>query len=327
MKNEKLVFARLICCIGGIAQTTITTTSQIGYTAPLIIASSSTGTTVPVSTTGAGVTWNCSNLMQEPGTPVINYTVSSPAGTMFASDYPSSNWYFTDPALSSVIGHHYYSLNADSMVLWGEHVPGNSYEIYDNPEMELPLPFAYNSTVVNTYSKTNYYSNGTISSYQTGTNTITYDSYGTLILPAGTFSNVARITNVRTNSLGSTTTSYHWYLATTGEKLLEYETNGGIKVVYNNSAPTGVGDNIAESNPIKIYPNPASGKFIVNLADFETGYNNHLKISDFTGKEVRNVFISAYTTEVDCSDLPPGIYFYHFTNINRRLKTGKLILN
>jgi hypothetical protein len=327
MKKQLLSFSTLIVTTISIAQTTITSTSQIGYTAPLIIVSAATATTVPISTSGAGVTWNCANLQQETGTPIVNFTVSSPTGTPYANDYPNANWYFTDPGLSSIVGHHYYSLTADSLVLWGEHTPGNSYEIYSNPEMELRLPFAYNTTVVNSYNKTNYYSNGSVSSYQTGTNTITYDSYGTLVLPNGTFNNVARIQNVRTNSLGPTTTSYQWYLAPSGEKLMEYETNGGIKVLYNNSIPSGISNDNFQNVSVSIFPNPSAGDFTFKIITKESVVGNELIISDITGKQMKSFRIQSAESKIDCADLAKGIYLYHLKNNNGIFKTGRFILN
>lgn len=220
------------------AQTTITTTSQIGYVGPLAVANAATAATVPYGTLGTGVTWDCSNLMVDALYPIINFSVLSPAGTMYAADYPTSNWYFTDPAIANLFGHHYYIMSNDSLVLLGEHTPGNSYEIYDDPELDLIFPMAYSQTVNNTYSKTNYLANGNVSSYQTGDITLTYEGNGTLILPTATYTDVAKLKSVRTNSLGPTTTSYLWVNATTGERLMMVDNVGTNNVVFKSDAPT-----------------------------------------------------------------------------------------
>ncbi len=166
-----------------VAQPILTGTSPIGYVAPLAVVSAATLPLVPIATNGANVTWDASGLLKDAGIPIINYTVSSPAGTPYATDYPVANWHFTDPALVALIGNTYYQLTADSFVLWGAHIAGSPYEINDNPEMDLVFPFTYNQVAVNTYSKTNYTAANAVSSYQTGDVTLTYDGYGTLILP------------------------------------------------------------------------------------------------------------------------------------------------
>lgn len=327
MKKQLPLLFGFISCFAINAQTTINTTSQIGYSAPLMIASSATASTVDITIIGASVTWNSSNLMQENGTPTVNFSVSVPSGTAFASDYPNANWYWTDPALSSVVGHHYYTLTADSLAMWGIHTTGQNYEIYDNPEMELKLPFSFNDNYVNTYSKTNYYANGSVSSYNTGTNTLTYDAYGTLILPNGTFNNVARIKNVRTNSLGPTTTSYDWYLISTGELLLNYETNGGLQVVYNNSVPSGIDDVNANNFSVIVSPNPFTTSSTLKINSSEILKNAEVKIYDVPGKEVKSIPVNSNEIIINRKGLENGIYFYSLINNQTIVKTGKLVVN
>jgi len=206
----------------------------------LAIADAATTATVPIGTAGNGVTWDCSNLVAQVGMPLVTFTVMSPAGTLYASDYPTANWYFTDPVLSAQFGHHYYIMTPDSLVLLGEHAPGNPYEIYDNPELDMAFPMAFNQTVINTYSKTSYNAGGSVSSSQTGDITLTYEGNGTLKLPNATYTDVAKLKSVRTNSIGPTTTSYLWVQAATGERLLNYNGNGTPSAVYKFSAPAGV---------------------------------------------------------------------------------------
>lgn len=181
-------------------------------------------------------------LTQEAGTPLINFTVMSPAGTLYAADYPGANWYFTDPAQSALFGHHYYIMTPDSLVTLGEHTTGSPYEIYDDPQLDMAFPMAYNQTVVNSYSKTSYNAGGGVTSSQTGTITLTYEGNGTLVLPSATYTDVAKLKSVRTNSIGPTTTSYLWVKATTGERLLMYNGNGSTQGVHKAGAPASVSD-------------------------------------------------------------------------------------
>ncbi|MBK8329007.1 MAG: hypothetical protein IPL09_05975 [Bacteroidetes bacterium] len=79
---KKILFALSLCLsFNAFAQPVLNNTSQIGYVAPIAVASVATGTLVPVATAGANVTWSCVGLVKDAGYPIINYTVSSPAGT------------------------------------------------------------------------------------------------------------------------------------------------------------------------------------------------------------------------------------------------------
>ncbi len=263
---KKIIFAcSFFLALKTAAQPVLTNTSQIGYVAPVAVASAATVPLVPIATTGANVTWDCSGLLKEAAVPIINYTVSAPAGTLYAADYPGANWHFTDPAFVAIIGHTYYNLSIDSFVLWGRHVTGNAYEIYDNPEMDLKFPFGYSQSVNNTYSKTNYNAAGGISSYQTGDVTLTYDGYGTLILPNGTYTDVVRVKKVRTNNLGPTLNSYFWYNSTNGERLLFYEEKDGAgpNVVFNTNVVNSVSV-INNDNKITIGNNVDDHKVVIS---------------------------------------------------------------
>lgn len=309
-----------IVSIHSYAQTSLTNTSQIGFVSQIMIADAATAATVPIGTTGTGLLWDCSNLIKDASTPVINFTISSPAGTVYAADYPNANWYSSDPVLSAVVGHNYYTLNTDSFVSWGHHIAGNSYEIYDDPEAELVFPLAYNQTKTNTYSKTNYNSNGSVSSYQTGLITMTYEGNGTLKLPAGTFNDVAKVKRVRTNSLGATTTSYVWFWAATGEQLLYYDALSNNQVIYKYGAPTSIINAQIENQQctfdmygrISIHASQPITQITVLSIDGKKVYtNNEMHPTDysFTLPELNN-----------------GIYFVNYVT-NKQVHTQKIIVN
>lgn len=226
MKKILLFASALFFCPLLFAQANITTISQVGDVTHFNVANAASSATVPSTTSGASATWNCAGLVPESGFPTINYTISNGSGTAYIADYPSSNYHATDPALSTVIGHTYYTLTADSLVMLGWHKAGDPYEIYDNPEIELKFPMTFNEVVVNTYSKNNYDGSGTFTSYQTGTNTISYEGFGTLILPIGSIPNVAKVKNVRTNSLGPTTTFYLWIHVPSGKRVMMVQDDG-----------------------------------------------------------------------------------------------------
>jgi hypothetical protein len=171
------------------AQTTITGTSPIGYTVKLSIADAATARTAPFGTTGANVVWDCRNLISS--TSGIDLRVDTPSGRPFANQFPSSNWNLNGSLGGTIIYNEYFVLNAENLLLLGGHTPNSYYEIYENPQLDMKFPFSYEDSQVDAYSKTKYNADGSVSSSQVGTVTISYVGYGTLILPIGTFTNVA----------------------------------------------------------------------------------------------------------------------------------------
>lgn len=284
------------------AQANIQNTMQIGYAMPIQIASTATAATVPIGTSGNGVTWDCSNLVQEVGTPTINFNVVSTAGTPYVSDYPSANWCFTDPALAAQVGYSYHQLTTDSFMFWGAHKSASAYEIYDNPEVVLVFPFAYNQSVTNSYSKTNYTAAGGVSSYQTGDITITYEGFGTLMLPGATYTSVAKVKSVRTNSLGPTTTSYMWYNTSNGERLLTYDGVSGNQVIYRSGTPMSV-NTISSKNTIECQ-NHASNLVIKSMSKLE-----RVQLVNVTGQVVySNSAVAQNDLIIGTQEFPRGIY-------------------
>ncbi len=287
------------------AQTTIIGTSPIGYSVGLAIASPATATNVPIGTIGNGVTWNCSSL-QIGTNPIVSLNVSSPISKPYQSDYPLANWHLGVTYLTSTLTNEFYNLNADTLVKYGDHVSGSSYEIYSNPEASLKFPFSFGNVYNETYAKTNYNSSGMVTSNQTGSVTLTYDGFGTLILPCGTFNNVARIKKDRTNSLGPTTSSYLWLTVPNGEQLLHYETNGGIKVNYvNNITTTSIQKNNLQNTDALIYPTITS-----NSVNIISKHNlNYYKIYNQLGEIVEQEKIGNKTNFILDLNLQHGLYF------------------
>jgi len=78
------------------------------------------------------------------------------------------------------------------------------------------------------------------------------------------------------------------------------------------------------SEAVKIYPNPTSNNFIVEL---QNGHNyHHLQITDMAGKEILQSNIEAFTTQtqVNIKNLSPGMYIVRLTGTTFN-KTQKLV--
>jgi hypothetical protein len=320
MKKQLLALSVFACALHSQAQQTITGTTAVGYSVTFAAATPATASTVPVSTTGANVTWNCSGLAT--ANQVFTLNISNPSNQPYFSDYPSSNWNLNASVSTMTLVNDFFILTADSLVKLGGHVAGNSYEIYNNPQLEFKFPFNFNDVVINTYAKTSYNANGSVSSTQTGSVTLSYEGYGTLILPVGTFTNVAMLKRVRTNSIGPTTTSYSWVMYPSGERLLEYDTNGSIKANYIYSlSPNGIAElSLADNN--LLYPSISNGLFTVKT---KGGFNS-LEVTDSYGKIIKSL---SKTSEenVAVEIAGSGIYFVRVVNSDNSVKVKKVIVN
>ncbi len=268
------------------------------------IADSATIATIPTALTGPGVTWDCSNLLKKPGTPDIEIGNWPPAGTPYATDYPFATMALTDPPNDSFTGYGYHSIDSlgDSLVFWGNRKPGAAYAIYDDPELVLPFPFSYNQTVTNSYSLTNYDAQGNSLSSQTGTVTLSYEAYGTLKLPAGTYLEVAKVKRIRTNSLGPTTTSYVWYQLGTGLVLLSYNAVNNNEVIYKRDAVASV-RNFEEAEKITCATEASTvhlkSEFILKNID----------IQNLTGQKVFSLTNpNQYHVSINLQNLTTGTY-------------------
>jgi hypothetical protein len=86
----------------------------------------------------------------------------------------------------------------------------------------------------------------------------------------------------------------------------------------------GVEDNISEDVKILVYPNPSNT--IVNFELSETSKSAELFLFDVTGKKVLVQKMNSYSTQIDVSGYPKGIYFYQLIHHKERF-SGKLVIN
>lgn len=252
---------------------------------------------------GNGVTWNASGLTRETGTPQINMIYESPSKTPHGSLYPKSNYSRYDPALTSVLSYGYFNFSSDSIVKVGDYSPSTEHEIYTNPDKLMIFPFAFGQSFTDSYAKTNYSNATNISSYQTGTRTTNFAGFGTLVLPQGSFSNVALIAELRTNSLGPNSPTFTWYDISNGKQLLMYhENNGSVTIAYNIDAPTSIDKIDYSNNNIELYPNPATSTLNItcNLSIEKAEIYNLAGMLQSTNMINKSIDISA---------LGAGIYF------------------
>lgn len=264
--------------------------------------------------TGNGVTWNAASLTPANASPVINMGYYNPSTTPYAALYPTSNYSRYDPALTSVIEYLFLHVSADSVVEFGTYAPSTAHEIYQDPDKRLIFPFAYGQTFTDNYAKTNYSNATTISSFQTGTRTVTFNGFGTLILPQGSFSNVALISELRTNSLGPNSDVYTWIDITNGKTLMMYSSNNGnITAVYSNDLPSSIAESNAQSVSLLVFPNPCHSNLRIKLSEQPHGEAVY-EIYSGLGTLLMNGKLSSNQHEINIEALETGLYFIKATS-------------
>lgn len=156
------------------------------------------------------------------------------------------------------------------------------------------MPLHYGDNYIDTYDST---ATGQASSNNT------YDAYGTLTTPYGTYSNVIRIKQV-----GATTTAYSWANSNPYFPLMVIRvdnTSGNVNsiTIFQNTT-LGMNENELD-NSIKIYPNPT--KNLVNVA----GQNpiKTIQLVDINGRVLMTKIVNELQTNFSVSDYANGIYF------------------
>jgi len=94
---------------------------------------------------------------------------------------------------------------------------------------------------------------------------------------------------------------------------------GGIILKTSNGGITGVNDQIWTSNSLKIYPNPAEEKIIIEPTESGSNMNGTISIYGMTGQELIKQQAHGSNLVLNVSSLPQGVYFIRLTGSN---KTG-----
>jgi len=93
------------------------------------------------------------------------------------------------------------------------------------------------------------------------------------------------------------------------------------------SCPAGVNELHAESEKVKVYPNPNNGQFFINSSSLP-GTKQSLQVYSMLGQKIFTQYILPNTqNSVDLSSQPAGIYLYRITSEKGELVgSGKLVI-
>lgn len=312
MKIKISIFSAIVMSIHCLNAQTITSANfatNLTATSNIVVDNTSSFNVGLTSITGNGVTWDASALTINGAYPVIHLSYFDPTTTPNGALFPTANYVNYDPALTAVVSYEYSHINTDSMVSVGTYSPNTAHEIFQDPDKFMVFPFSLTNTFVDSYAKTNYSDATTISSYQSGTRTVSYVGYGNLILPQGTFSNVALISELRTNNLGPDSYVYTWYDVSNGKSLLRYSSNSGSILVAHSQDPVASINDISIPTTILLFPNPASTTFNISSSDAINSFE--LALYDMTGKKViaENQLNGDSVIEFSLANINPGVYF------------------
>ena len=317
MKNVTLITAGFIILnFAAFSQPVLTVSNSVfnfGETSTSYLADT---TGVQQGASGAGQTWNFSNLSIGTSSTTTNYV--DPSGTPYSSNFPAS----TLAALSGN-DYTYYQLSGNDYLLIGL-ANSSLIMVYSDPTKFLNFPFSYNSNITDNCAST--YTISSITYNMTGTTTTTADGYGNLVLPSGTY-NTLRIKFVQNATSTSTsvtmttnTISYFWYDGVHKNALLNitYTENTVMGTTTKNKVVSVLAD-VAALNDfntddvnLNIFPNPAKDAANI-IYSLDEKSDVSFSVYNSTGQNVlsfpeRKLQAGNYTESINVNGLPKGIY-------------------
>ncbi len=289
--------------------------------------------------TGAGVTWDYSNLAMTDNSGSVLDTIIYRADSPFSADYPDADYHdlFNDGVQS------FFTNFEDSTVVYGFVFQSFGTEIvikYDSdPLVSLKYPMnqgdSYTDDIEGTselpiFGSVNF----------SGNATITADGSGTLILGSNTYNNVIRVKTVENLSgsfgLGSidvVRSSYQYYSSAVSnfpifihgeiDSEITGVGNSNLKIVFSKDMLGGFVSNeeMEIPNTFSVYPNPANN----NITVLTNGNASEITILNALGQEVFS--FSKPNTEqiIDISSLEKGLYIVQVKSGNT-IETTKLVV-
>lgn len=258
---------------------------------------------------GANVTWDYSSLVC---TVAGKATYVDPATTPYTATYPSANKAIKIEIPTGTI-YEYDIVSASKWEMLANNVTATTGQNYTpNPKTMMPFPFHYNDVVTDTYQEL---------ASGTGSVTMTYDGYGTLITPYGTYNNVVRM---KRDFGGPTDYYYDYYISSPYLQLVVSFDANVSKYTVVKTGTTGVSSISGNKTTVLAYPNPFSSTTTVSVNTTENLSNATLVLTDMTGKAVKEVPANTREITVDRAGLNAGLYFYSVYNNGVCLAKGKI---
>jgi type IX secretion system substrate protein len=326
-----LVTLMLFYCNAG-AQTTLTAATSNPIIGDVFYNHLCSITGVSVGDTGSGVLWNFGTLVDsvQDTTNVVlcastPYWDSLPVCSFAEVRMPDSQY-------------NYYQASPGSLTLAGEHFPltmaGVGYVYLIRPDEFLKYPATYKSSWDDTCLYW-YYTSFASSHIRLDISNV-IDGYGTLITPAGTYSNVLRVHTINFVTDSNYTHGlavfhhrldyYWWYTPDFHFPLLIVTTEndsatGAIidfsMVEYSNNLPTTEVSAITNAKAsVDVFPNPSNDIIFISGIN-ENLENARISLFDMTGREMVTKTKSNENSgqvAMDLSTVPVGSYYLRIQN-------------
>jgi len=261
-----------------------------------------------VGQSGPNRIWNFSNI--EDGI-LLGWQNAIPvAGSPYAAEFPLANYCYTmDSAFSETMQYFYSRVTSSAYEVYSYAYGGEVGEgFHQNPRTLVTFPYTYSTVINDTFQ----------SPGQPAVSiTTTYDAYGTLIMPFGTFTNV-----VRQKVIEDGLTNYVWYNVNPFYPILQTALEEDALGYIINHTALGIDDQTANKTLVA-YPNPTRDEFRIALPDGFSGAAN-LNITDLSGKMLLSTPFDSSNPVVDIAKLPEGAYVVRLT-ADAGTYTGKIL--
>jgi hypothetical protein len=328
-----LLFISSVCCLFAtvVAQPILTSTQNNPIIGDVFVVRNTNA--VAQGPAGTNQTWNLSSMAMSS---TLNWTVMNSASTPSGSSFPSAN-----VAIYDGTNYGYYQTSASQWLNWGAIGSGVVFS-YTNSEVTLNYPFTFGNSVVDTWGCN--FTASSINFARYGTTTITADGYGTVITPAGTYSNVLRIHMVQAYKdsaigfplmINYVNDEYlwakpgtHYFLATTFTltNSSSAPSSGGS---YLNSIVSGVERTQGPISSFEVFPNPAVNVLNLNYTSISTG-KAELYVYNTLGQKMISKEITfeqgANEVKLDVEELPQGNYFIQIQANGAIVRNQKFVI-
>lgn len=267
-----------------------------------------TSSTLTEGAAGANIIWNFSSLFLSADPQVGVETVAQVANGPFSSSFPSANYVFKTSSNGNDDYYSYFNKTANVMEELGGSTSSAVDYSYINPYTLLVFPFSYGT--ISTDSAQEVGQSSPISE------TITYDAYGTLITPFGTFNNVIRASRLQNN----TYTDFIWYNTAPFAPILEVWQQIGGERDFTFYEPSTLVTPSFEKKTIYVFTNLSNES--LNIVIDDSMQISQTGIFDLSGKKILQQ--ASNSNSINIERLASGIYFVQ-VDTNNGIFTQKFI--
>lgn len=278
---------------------------------------------------GANQTWNLSTMTVQA---VSQTTAVSSGSTPYSATFTNSNICFLSPGQ-----YDYFLASNTAYQSLGSYVGNGPAVIYNPPKDILQYPFIYNTSYTTNYQSSSPGPNPTAVS---GTVTVSYDGYGTLVLPNGTYTNAIRIhsQDIYTQNQGtvsidvSTTDLYNWYINGNHLPVATVSTFTSTSFgtfssgAYLNSIATSIHSTGVDNSTLRLFPSPSK-----NTLNIKYGYvtdASKAELIDMDSKVVITNTIEPGSADhqMDISSVAKGVYVVKVYFSDGTTLTSKVVI-